>query len=68
MTGGAQYPAPGARAYNTGVVSSVGDIGFYWSSIVSNNSVYRLIFRNTYISPSNTAGRAECYPVRCLRE
>ena len=68
----AWYPAPGYRHRDTGALSYVGGEGSVWSSAsYGSGDHYRgmyLHFNVTWLSPSNTAHRANGLQLRCLSE
>ncbi len=62
-----KLPAAGIRSYNTGLISSVGTEGYYWSSTVSGTGARRLTFGSAsagLATTVRTAGRS----VRCIKD
>jgi uncharacterized protein (TIGR02145 family) len=62
-----KLPIAGYRLSSSGLLFSVGGIGYYWSSTVSN-----IYSRHLFIQSGNdgmaTNGRAVSYSVRCLKD
>ena len=65
------YPASGSRNRTNGSLTSVGSNGYSWSSSPdsagSTHAGY-LSFGASYVYPFNDYGRANGFPVRCVRE
>ena len=63
------FPAAGYRGYLEGLTGGRGDVGYYWSSTISNyNSAYHF-FMNKYDSDAGgNQPRADAFPVRCVQE
>ncbi len=59
--------APGYRHRDTGVLTSVGNNGYSWSSTVSGTNGVNLNFNTSWLNPSNTNNRAYGFQVRCLQ-
>ncbi len=64
----AQYPAPGRREHNTGVIIAGGRAGCIWASTSNDVNANFLGFHYGYIAPINVTYRTEGNQVRCLRE
>ena len=63
------YPASGYRGSYDGSLSSVGDVGDYWSASPYNyHACYQAFYCTGGVSPSNYAIRASGHSVRCLQE
>lgn len=63
-----KYELGGYRHRDTGVLTSVGERGYSWSSSVSGTNGLYLHFYATYLNPSSTTNRASGLQVRCLQE
>ncbi len=61
-------PAPGDRTYGSGMLWSVGDYGFSWSSFASVDDACRLNFYGGGVYPQNNGCRAYGFQLRCLQE
>jgi hypothetical protein len=61
-------PAAGYRNRTGGWQSSVGAIGYYWSSTVSNTSSYYLNFNSGSINAASAYARSHGLTVRCVSE
>jgi hypothetical protein len=61
-------PAAGYRNRTGGAQTSVGSIGYYWSSAVTGTSSYGLYFTSGSISAVYTPSRAHGLTVRCVSE
>lgn len=63
--------APGYRDFGRagyeGVVRSVGNNGYSWSSSVSGTNAFNLNFNSTNLGPSNAHNRGHGFQVRCLQ-
>lgn len=67
----AWYPAVGFRSYDSGALSDVGEIGYYWSaSLDPSNTVnaYYLRSHNGNVYPASSTRRRNGFSVRCVRE
>ena len=62
------YPASGCRYDGGGGLSSVGDVGYYWSASPYGPNAYYLFFDDGYVNPSSNTSRAIGLSVRCLQE
>ena len=61
------FPASGAR--DSGSLFNVGDSGWDWSAVPSNNFIgCVLVINSSYVSPRNTALRTYGFPVRPVAE
>ena len=58
---------PGYRHRDTGVLTSVGNNGYSWSSTVSSTNGMNLNFNYAGLNPSNANNRAYGFQVRCLQ-
>jgi len=65
-----RFPASGFRDYAYGVLTSVGQMGEYWSCTAENNQNFssRLYFDTSKIRPGLGAVRKFGYLVRCVQE
>ncbi len=63
-----RYPAPGFRHQGTGALDSAGEHGASRSASHNSTSTLYLAFRPYLLYPSNTAGRAYGFQLRCLSE
>jgi uncharacterized protein (TIGR02145 family) len=62
-------PAAGYRDYSSGLLSTVGSFGCYWSSTwYSNTYSFSLLFYSSNIHLSSTTGRANGFSVRCVED
>jgi uncharacterized protein (TIGR02145 family) len=61
-----KLPMAGRRANSGGSLSSVGTVGYYWSSTVFSTSSYNLVFSS--IASMSFGGRASGNSVRCLKD
>ena len=61
-------PAPGYRAYGSGVLWVVGGDGYSWSSTIRNSNIYFLHFGYNGVNPQSNNYRAYGLQLRCLQE
>ncbi|WP_294600297.1 hypothetical protein [uncultured Rikenella sp.] len=64
----AQSPAPGSRYRTSGVLYTVSNYGFSWSSTANDSSGVYLDFSATELHPSSTYYRGYGFQLRCLSE
>ena len=64
------YPASGCLYYDSGLLSNVGDNGYYWSCSPKTDSYAWYLFFNGYgtVNPTNYNSRLSGQGVRCLKE
>jgi hypothetical protein len=62
-----KMPVAGRRLSSNAALNSVGSNGSYWSSTVSGDNAWNLIF-NSSTSDILTSGRANGYSVRCIKD
>ena len=62
-----KFTVPGRRNYSNGTLSSVGSLGYYWSSTVSGTTAS---YRGFYSGGTDTvnSSRAYGFTVRCLKD
>ena len=63
-----KYELGGHRGYGEGALWNVGNLGYSWSSSVSNTNGLYLGFSATWLITGNTNYRAFGFQVRCLQE
>ncbi|WP_300851239.1 hypothetical protein [uncultured Rikenella sp.] len=61
-------PAPGFRERAQGSLSSVGYLGYSWSSSISDLNGQNLNFGITWLDPSRADYRVYGFQLRCLSE
>ena len=63
-------PAPGGRGHGSGLLYSVGNDGYSWSTSVStdNTGGHYLYFNHSIIYPKHANSRAFGLPLHCLQE
>ncbi len=64
----AWYPAPGSRYRTSGVLYTVSNYGFSWSSTANDSSGVYLDFSTQYLNPSYVSSRGHGFQLRCLSE
>jgi uncharacterized protein (TIGR02145 family) len=62
------FPASGYRNNTSGNQSSIGSIGFYWSSSASNTLVAYVLYFTSGTKMNYSDGRSYGYSVRCVRD
>ena len=62
-----KLPRGGYRNH-AGTLTDVGVSGNLWSSTVSLNSARKVFYSNTEVTTNGTTGRANAFPVRCIKQ
>ena len=62
-----KLPMAGFRNHTTGLLGSVGSVGYYWSSTVSS-TISRVLFFGSSSAFMNTNSRAFGFSVRCIKD
>ncbi|WP_294598768.1 hypothetical protein [uncultured Rikenella sp.] len=65
---GKTNPAPGLRDATAGILFSVGNNGYNWSSTIHTTYGTFLDFRTTFLQPNYASNRAHGLQLRCLSE
>jgi hypothetical protein len=63
----AWYPASGYRSSASGVFTTTGSYGFFWSCAVTGSDVYYLRLDLDAVYPTRVSSRALGFPVRCVQ-
>jgi uncharacterized protein (TIGR02145 family) len=61
------YPLAGYRSSTTGILTSIGTNGYYWSATISAANAYYMNLQNNSIASGNTSIRALANNVRCVK-
>jgi len=61
-------PAAGYRLHNSGSISMMNVIGYYWSSSPYINTANNVYFTSTQVIPGNSNYRANGFSIRCVAE
>ena len=62
------WPLSGYRYYYDGAIYYTGSYGFCWSASPNSYKGLQVYFSSSEVYPSNGNGRADGYPVRCVKE